>query len=145
MLTGRSCGSTCAMSLPSSRMRPSSGVSKPASIRSSVVLPQPLGPSSAKNSPALMSSESRSTARKPPNFFTTASMRSSGMSGSSACGAGFDTASPASMFGRSSAMFPASPIAGRTLAADRHRLNRYSGRGHNIIGALIASPARFGR
>ena len=36
---------------PSSRMRPSSGVSKPASMRSSVVLPQPEGPSSAKNSP----------------------------------------------------------------------------------------------
>ena len=80
MLTGRWCGSTCAMSLPSSRMRPSSGVSKPASIRNSVVLPQPLGPSSAKNSPALMSSDSRSTARNAPNFFTTASMRSSGMS-----------------------------------------------------------------
>ena len=57
MLTGRSCGGICAMSLPSSRMRPSSGVSKPASIRSSVVLPQPLGPSSAKNSPARMSSD----------------------------------------------------------------------------------------
>ena len=66
MLTGRSCGSTGAMSRPPSRMRPSSGVSKPASIRSSVVLPQPLGPNSAKNSPALMSSESRSTARKLP-------------------------------------------------------------------------------
>ena len=38
------------MSSPSSRMRPSSGVSKPASMRSSVVLPQPDGPSSAKNS-----------------------------------------------------------------------------------------------
>ncbi len=81
MLTGRWCGRTCAMSLPSSRMRPSSGVSKPASIRNSVVLPQPLGPSSAKNSPALMSSDSRSTARKTPNFFTTASMRSSGIVG----------------------------------------------------------------
>ena len=102
MLTGRWCGSTCAISLPSSRMRPSSGVSKPASIRSSVVLPQPLGPSSAKNSPAQMSSDSRSTARKLPNFFTTASMRSSGMSiAASACG---------SPCGCSSAIVLASPI-----------------------------------
>src|SRR5437879_1540076 len=76
MLTGRSCGSTGAMSRPPSRMRPSSGVSKPASIRSSVVLPQPLGPNSAKNSPAPMSSESRSTARKVPKFLETPSIRS---------------------------------------------------------------------
>ena len=67
LVTGRSCGSTGAMSRPPSRMRPSSGVSKPASILSSVVLPQPLGPSSAKNSPAPISSDSRSTARKPQN------------------------------------------------------------------------------
>ncbi len=87
MLTGRSCGSNGAMSQPSSRIRPSSGVSKPASIRSSVVLPQPDGPSSAKNSPARISSDSRSTARKPPNCFTTDSMRSSGMSAASASGA----------------------------------------------------------
>ena len=79
MLTGRSCGSTGAMSRPPSRMRPSSGVSKPASMRSSVVLPQPLGPNSAKNSPAAMSSESRSTARKLPKFFDTPSIRSNGM------------------------------------------------------------------
>ena len=57
MLTGRRCGGSATMSSPSSRMRPSSGVSKPASIRSSVVLPQPDGPSSAKNSLRLMSSE----------------------------------------------------------------------------------------
>ena len=37
-------------SRPSTRMRPSVGVSNPASIRSVVVLPQPLGPSSEKNS-----------------------------------------------------------------------------------------------
>ena len=43
---------------------PSVGVSKPASMRSSVVLPQPDGPSSAKNSRSWMSSDSRSTAAK---------------------------------------------------------------------------------
>src|SRR3981081_3599669 len=82
-------------------MRPSSGVSNPASILSSVVLPQPLGPSRAKNSPALMSSDSRSTARNAPNFLTTASMRSNGTSAASASG---------SPFGNSSAIFLASPM-----------------------------------
>ncbi len=50
MLTGRFQGGTAAMSWPSIRMRPAVGCSKPASMRSSVVLPQPEGPSSAKNS-----------------------------------------------------------------------------------------------
>ena len=38
------------MSLPSMTIRPSVGVSNPASIRISVVLPQPDGPNRAKNS-----------------------------------------------------------------------------------------------
>ena len=78
MLTGRRCGGTPAMSSPSSRMRPSLGVSKPASMRSSVVLPQPDGPSSAKNSRSKMSSDSRSTATTPPKRLLTASNRTSG-------------------------------------------------------------------
>ena len=52
MRTGRSSGGRSARSSPSSRMLPPSGRSKPAIIRSSVVLPQPEGPSSVKNSPA---------------------------------------------------------------------------------------------
>src|SRR5215213_7223445 len=58
-------------------MRPSFGVSKPASMRRSVVLPQPDGPSSAKNSPSRISSESRSTAAKPEKRLLTASKRTS--------------------------------------------------------------------
>ena len=50
MLAGRFHGGTAAMSWPSIRILPAVGVSNPASIRSSVVLPQPDGPSSAKNS-----------------------------------------------------------------------------------------------
>ncbi len=50
MFTARLFGGTPAMSLPSMVMRPSLGVSKPASIRISVVLPQPEGPRRAKNS-----------------------------------------------------------------------------------------------
>ena len=48
--------------LPSMRMRPLSGVSNPAISRSNVVLPQPEGPSSAKNSPRSTISDTRSTA-----------------------------------------------------------------------------------
>ena len=116
MLTGRSCGSTGAMSRPPSRMRPSSGVSKPASMRSSVVLPQPLGPNSAKNSPAAMSSESRSTARKLPKVFDTPSIRSNGMSSAASVGGASlaDVADTsifgASISGDSSVMPPASPV-----------------------------------
>ena len=50
MLAGRFQGGTAAMSWPSIRILPAVGVSKPASMRRSVVLPQPDGPSSAKNS-----------------------------------------------------------------------------------------------
>src|ERR1700738_3985874 len=48
-------------------MRPSSGVSKPAIMRKVVVLPQPDGPSSAKNSPASIASSTPSTARLMPS------------------------------------------------------------------------------
>ena len=62
------------MSRPSSRMRPSLGVSKPASTLSSVVLPQPDGPSSAKNSFSRISSETPSTALTAPKRLLTASI-----------------------------------------------------------------------
>ena len=62
MLTGRLLGGVSAMSSPSITISPAVGVSRPASIRSSVVLPQPDGPSSAKNSLRWMSSETLSTA-----------------------------------------------------------------------------------
>src|SRR3954468_15844189 len=63
------------MSTPSRRMRPSSGRSKPAIIRSVVVLPQPDAPSSEKNSPLAMSRSMPSTAVTSPNRFTTPSTR----------------------------------------------------------------------
>ncbi len=50
MFTARLLGGTGAMSWPDNSIRPSVGASKPASMRSSVVLPQPDGPSRAKNS-----------------------------------------------------------------------------------------------
>ena len=51
MFTGRSYGGTRVMSASSMRMRPEVGVVKPASMRSSVVLPQPEPPTSANISP----------------------------------------------------------------------------------------------
>ena len=54
------------MSRPSSRMRPVSGVSKPAAMRSRVVFPQPEGPSREKVSPFSMSSVRSLTAVKLP-------------------------------------------------------------------------------
>src|SRR5579862_8277986 len=78
MLTARRCGGTDARSWPSSSTRPSSGISRPASSRNSVVLPQPEGPSSAKNSPWKMSSDKAATAPTPEKLLLTASNRTSG-------------------------------------------------------------------
>ena len=78
MLTGRSCGGTPVMSWPSMKMRPASGVSKPASMRSSVVLPQPEPPSSANISPRAISRSTPSTAATAPKRLVTPSMRDDG-------------------------------------------------------------------
>jgi hypothetical protein len=71
MFTGLRFGGTVEMSCPSIRMRPSVGVSKPASMRSRVVLPQPDGPSRQKNSPSSMVRETLSTATMRPNRLVT--------------------------------------------------------------------------
>src|ERR687897_192773 len=55
-----------AMSWPSMMIWPSVGVSSPAIMRNSVVLPQPEGPSKAKNSFCAMSKETSSTAATGP-------------------------------------------------------------------------------
>ena len=49
------------------------GCSKPAIIFSSVVLPQPDGPRSEKNSPRAIAKSARSTATKSPNSLRTPS------------------------------------------------------------------------
>ena len=58
-------------SSPASSTVPALGSSKPAIIRSVVVLPQPEGPSSVKNCPSGMSRSISRTAVKSPNFFVT--------------------------------------------------------------------------
>src|SRR5258708_25688133 len=75
MLIGRRCGGTPVMSWPSITSRPASGVSKPASRRSSVVLPQPELPSRANSSPRSMTRSTLSTAVIAPKRLVTPSMR----------------------------------------------------------------------
>ena len=71
MFTGRRFAGTLVTSFPCSTMRPASGNSKPATIRSVVVLPHPLGPSSEKNSPSSISSDTSSTAPTEPKRLVT--------------------------------------------------------------------------
>ncbi len=58
-------GLTPVMSAPSSRMRPAVGSTKPATICSVVVLPQPEGPSRQTNSPSAMERSHSATAGTP--------------------------------------------------------------------------------
>src|SRR5262245_10553520 len=59
------------MSMPSTTTEPASGTSNPAAMRSAVVLPQPLGPSSVTSSPAVSSRSRCASAVVEPNRFCT--------------------------------------------------------------------------
>src|SRR5262249_35413521 len=61
---------------PAIRMAPAIGRLKPAIRRRSVVLPQPLGPSSTTVSPSATVSETRSTATRSPKRIVTSSISS---------------------------------------------------------------------
>ena len=78
MLTGRLSGGSIVMSRSRSRIRPPVGSSKPPIIRRVVVLPQPDGPRSEKNSPEAMSMDTPSTARTAPKRFSRSTSRISG-------------------------------------------------------------------
>ena len=71
MFTARLFGGIPAMSWPDNDIEPDVGFSNPASIRIMVVLPQPDGPSKAKNSRSKMSNVKSSMATKSPNRFVT--------------------------------------------------------------------------
>ena len=73
MFSGRLFGAIAVTSRPWSMMRPSSGTSKPAIIRSVVVFPHPLGPSSEKNSPSSIVSVTSLTAAVLPKRLLTPS------------------------------------------------------------------------
>ena len=62
----RRCGGTAVTSSPLMTTDPESGVSSPAMTRSSVDLPEPLGPSSAVSEPSGISSVTSSRAAKSP-------------------------------------------------------------------------------
>src|SRR5688572_6806140 len=66
MPTARRRGPTSFTTRPPKRISPASGRSKPAIMRSVVVLPHPEPPTSATSSPGAMSRDSASTARAPP-------------------------------------------------------------------------------
>src|SRR6476660_4682761 len=74
MLTGRLFGGVATMFSPSITISPADSLSRPASIRSSVVWPQPDGPSSAKNSLRWISSDTLSTAITSPKLLLTLRM-----------------------------------------------------------------------
>ena len=67
MLTSRSNGATRVTSRPLSITVPAVGCSNPAIMRSTVVLPEPDGPSMEKNSPSAMSRSTPATASIEPN------------------------------------------------------------------------------
>jgi len=85
MFTGRLSGGSSVTSRPRSSIRPEVGASNPPIIRRVVVLPQPDGPRSEKNSPAPMSSETRSTARISRNSFVSSASRISGAVEAAGC------------------------------------------------------------
>src|SRR3546814_9248469 len=74
MPKSRLCVGTGVMSAPSSRMRPALGTSSPATMRSSVVLPQPEGPSRQTKVPCGTASDTSSTAVNSPKFLLMPSM-----------------------------------------------------------------------
>src|SRR3546814_14698758 len=74
MLVGRSLGGTADTGCPSMKISPDVGDSKPASMRRSVVFPQPDGPSSEKNSPRWLSKARSSPAFTEPKCFDTLRM-----------------------------------------------------------------------
>src|SRR3982750_4010232 len=65
MATSRSAGCRFVTSRPPITISPAVAVSRPAIMRSTVVLPQPLGPRRTRNSPSTISSETSSTATAP--------------------------------------------------------------------------------
>ncbi len=69
MLVGRLLGGVVAMSSPPIMIWPEVMNSSPEIMRSNVVLPQPEGPRSAKNSFWAMSKDTSSTATTPPAKF----------------------------------------------------------------------------
>ena len=86
MPMSRRAGGSAVISAPSTRTVPASGVSKPATTLSSVVLPDPLGPRIVRSSPSATSSDTPSSAKTSPKRLVTPSTRSSAVRARSSCG-----------------------------------------------------------
>src|SRR5690242_13986666 len=78
---------------------PEVAVSRPARMRSSVVLPHPDGPTIMKNSPGAMSSDTRSTAVSPPKLLVRSRMRIAGRAAALTFSAGRRFTAPIDMRG----------------------------------------------
>src|SRR5215210_6712434 len=91
VLTLRLLGATPTAERPSMSISPAVGSSKPAIIRSVVVLPQPDGPSRARNSPGCTSRSMSSTATRSPKRFVTPRSATSGVSPLSMCAGTYRT------------------------------------------------------
>src|SRR6478735_7030462 len=111
------------MSLPASVIDPEVGVSRPATIRSVVVLPQPDGPRRAKNEPFGMSRSSSRTAVNAPNDFVTPRSRSPSYVAPSAVG---DAVSTTCDIG------PVSFVLRGLLVVERHEVEGV--RQHRVVG-----------
>jgi hypothetical protein len=74
MATSRCLGRSASTARPPIETDPVSCVSSPAMILSSVDFPQPDGPSSVRNSPSAMSSETPRSTATAPKFLVTPSM-----------------------------------------------------------------------
>src|SRR5271166_7027020 len=81
----RLCGGNATTERPSMAMSPAVGASKPAINISVVVLPEPLGPSSVRNSPERMSSETPCTAPTLSNRFSIPDRTTEAPRGAAAC------------------------------------------------------------
>ncbi len=77
MPMSRLAGGRAVISSPPTFTDPPSGVSKPATTFSSVVLPEPLGPRIVRSSPCATCSETRSSATTSPKRLPTPSIRRS--------------------------------------------------------------------
>ena len=77
MPMSRRAGGSAVISTPSTRTVPASGVSKPATTLSRVVLPDPLGPRIVRSSPSLTASDTPSSANTSPKRLVTPSTLSS--------------------------------------------------------------------
>src|SRR5437016_192489 len=87
----RSFDSTSLTSLPSMAIVPALISSRPASIRSSVDLPQPDGPTNTMNSPLWMSNSMPCMTRVTPYFFSTARKETAAMASTLHCAGGEPT------------------------------------------------------